>query len=79
MLARFEREVQATAKLSHWNSVYIYDYGHTADGTLYYVMGVLARTDSARTGHQVWTAAPGSDHLSSQAGLLGAAEAMGWV
>ncbi len=41
MLARFEREVQATAKLSHWNSVYIYDYGSTADGTLYYVMEYL--------------------------------------
>ena len=41
MLARFEREVQATAKLSHWNSIYIYDYGHTADGTLYYVMEYL--------------------------------------
>ncbi len=42
MLARFEREVQSTAKLSHWNSVYIYDYGHTADGTLYYVMEIPA-------------------------------------
>lgn len=38
MLARFEREVRATAKLSHWNSIDIYDYGRTADGTFYYVM-----------------------------------------
>ena len=29
-LARFEREVRSTAKLSHWNSIDIYDYGkHT--------------------------------------------------
>lgn len=41
VMARFEREVHATAKLSHWNSVYIYDYGNTADGTLYYVMEYL--------------------------------------
>jgi serine/threonine-protein kinase len=41
MLARFEREVRATAKLSHWNSIDIYDYGHTADGTFYYVMEFL--------------------------------------
>jgi eukaryotic-like serine/threonine-protein kinase len=41
MLARFEREVRATAKLSHWNSIEIYDYGHTADGTFYYVMEYL--------------------------------------
>jgi serine/threonine-protein kinase len=41
MLARFEREVRATAKLSHWNSVDIYDYGRTAEGTFYYVMEYL--------------------------------------
>jgi serine/threonine-protein kinase len=40
-LARFEREVRATAKLSHWNSIDIYDYGRTADGTFYYVMEYL--------------------------------------
>ena len=40
-LARFEREVRATAKLSHWNSIDIYDYGRTADGTFYYVMEFL--------------------------------------
>ncbi len=40
-LARFQREVRATAKLSHWNTVEIFDYGRTADGTFYYVMEFL--------------------------------------
>jgi len=40
-LARFEREVRATAKLSHWNTVEIFDYGRTEDGTYYYVMEYL--------------------------------------
>jgi eukaryotic-like serine/threonine-protein kinase len=41
ILARFQREVQATARLSHWNTVEILDYGRTEDGTLYYVMEYL--------------------------------------
>jgi eukaryotic-like serine/threonine-protein kinase len=40
-LARFQREVRATAKLSHWNTVEIFDYGCTAEGTFYYVMEYL--------------------------------------
>ena len=40
-LARFEREVRTTAKLSHWNTIDVFDYGRTDDGTFYYVMDYL--------------------------------------
>ncbi|RUL87525.1 serine/threonine-protein kinase [Tautonia sociabilis] len=40
-LQRFEREVRAMARLSHWNTIEVYDYGRTEDGTFYYVMEYL--------------------------------------
>ncbi|MBL8792312.1 MAG: serine/threonine protein kinase [Planctomycetia bacterium] len=40
-IARFEQEVQATAQLSHPNTVDVYDYGRTDEGIFYYVMELL--------------------------------------
>jgi serine/threonine protein kinase len=38
---RFEREVAATTKLRHPNTVRVYDFGHTHDGFWFYAMELL--------------------------------------
>ena len=40
-LARFEREVNLTSRLTHPNTVAIYDYGRTRSGEFYYVMELI--------------------------------------
>ncbi len=40
-VARFEREVAATTKLRHPNTVRVYDFGHTHDGLWFYAMELL--------------------------------------
>ncbi|HYC36649.1 MAG TPA: protein kinase [Usitatibacter sp.] len=41
VVTRFEREVQVCSQLSHPNTIEIYDYGRTRDGTFYYAMEYL--------------------------------------
>lgn len=41
MVTRFEREVQHCSRLSNPNTIEIYDYGRTRDGTFYYAMEYL--------------------------------------
>jgi serine/threonine-protein kinase len=58
-MQRLEREVRLTARLSHPNTVEVYDYGRTEDGTYYYVMEHLKGLSLAELVHRHVRLPPG--------------------
>ena len=72
-LERFEREVRLTARLSHPNTVEVYDYGRTEDGTYYYVMEYLQGPEPGRAGGPPRPATARPSGLPAAAGLRGVA------
>ena len=80
-VARFEREVVLTSRLTHPNTVAIYDYGRTPDGTFYYAMELLDGLDLARLVREDGSQPPARvAHLLRQACLsLAEAHAQGLV
>ncbi|MBX3197843.1 MAG: serine/threonine protein kinase [Labilithrix sp.] len=46
--ARFEREVMTTSRLTHPNTIVIYDFGRTLGGVFYYAMELLDGEDLGR-------------------------------
>jgi serine/threonine-protein kinase len=58
IFGRFEREVRATAALSHWNTIEIYDYGRNDDGSFYYVMEYLPGLSLSELVHSYGPMAP---------------------
>ena len=80
-LARFEREVRATAALSHPNTIEVYDYGRTEEGAFYYVMEFLPGLSLAELVERHGPLPPGrAVYLLRQAcGALAEAHAAGLV
>jgi eukaryotic-like serine/threonine-protein kinase len=80
-VGRFEREVRATAALSHPNTVEVYDYGRTPDGTYYFVMEYLPGLSLAELVERHGPVPPGrAVYLLRQVcGALGEAHAAGLI
>jgi len=78
---RFEREVQITARLTHPNTVAVYDYGRTLDGVFYYAMEYLEGISLEKLVTEDGPQPPGRVvHVMRQvAGALGEAHALGLV
>lgn len=78
---RFEREVRATSRLSHPNTVSIYDYGRTCEGIFYYAMEYLEGVDLQQLVRDEGPLPPerAVRVLSQIAGALGEAHGLGLV
>jgi serine/threonine protein kinase len=80
-VARFEREIMATAALSHPNTVRIFDHGVTDDGLWYYAMELLSGVDLYELVAAEGPLSPGrAIHLARQAaGALAEAHRRGII
>ncbi len=80
-LTRFEHEVKHTSRLSHPNTITIYDYGHTVEGVFYYVMELLRGANLHQIVTKTGPMPPGRviHVLSSACGALGEAHRKGII
>jgi hypothetical protein len=80
-VARFEREVQLTASLSHPNTIRVFDYGRTPDGTFYYAMEYLEGANLAEVVAEGGAMPPGRviHVLVQAAGALAEAHGIGLI
>src|SRR5262249_2363639 len=80
-IARFEREVQLTALLTHPNTVTVFDYGRTPDDVFYYAMELVDGVSLASLVESEGAQPPGRviHVLLRVAGALGEAHGIGLI